>query len=412
MAASADPASSRNSILLRSGWATSNIGDVGHTPGTLRYLAENLPEARVTLWLAVTSPAVTAMLQRRFLNVPIVSGDMDANGRATDPELQRAFDDADLFVMNSGMLFTGFWPGPDDLLRACVGRGLPFGLFGQSFDAFQPGDEAERIALLSQARFIFCRDNESLAYLRRAGAQPGALEFGPDGCFGIDVRDEATAGAFLAHHGLETGRFITVTIRTNTPKLGKSGNGDPLNPGVPTAAHVEQDEHWAAQLRTIIEAWVRDGRGKVLLAPEVDKEISAAKRLLLDRLPADVQAQVVHRDTFWTVEEAASVYARAACVVSAEPHSCIIALAAGTPILHTFSRRHGLKAWMFRDIGLPEWLIDIDAEPASRMVDALRRIDDDPQLSRAKVARAMAFVNAREAEMVREIRTTLAMTKR
>ena len=34
------------SILLLSGWATHNIGDVGHTPGTLRYLTEHLPDAK------------------------------------------------------------------------------------------------------------------------------------------------------------------------------------------------------------------------------------------------------------------------------------------------------------------------------------------------------------------------------
>ena len=37
-------------ILLRSGWQTVNIGDIGHTPGILHLLEQYLPEAEVRLW--------------------------------------------------------------------------------------------------------------------------------------------------------------------------------------------------------------------------------------------------------------------------------------------------------------------------------------------------------------------------
>ena len=79
---------------------------------------------------------------------------------------------------------------------------------------------------------------------------------------------------------------------------------------------------------------------------------------------------------------------------------CIMALAVGTPAIHTLSRNHGYKAWMIRDVGLPEWLIDIDAEPAVRVTMAPHRIHDRYDLALGKVRRAMAFVNARSAEMM------------
>ena len=53
-------------ILLYSGWATHNIGDVGHTPGTLRYLTQHLPGVHLTCWLRKSNPAVLAMLTKRF----------------------------------------------------------------------------------------------------------------------------------------------------------------------------------------------------------------------------------------------------------------------------------------------------------------------------------------------------------
>ena len=90
-----------------------------------------------------------------------------------------------------------------------------------------------------------------------------------------------------------------------------------------------------------------------------------------------------------------------------EPHSCIIALAMGTPTMHLASPRHGLKRWMFRDIGLSEWLFDIDAAPASQFTAALLKIDAKPELAKSKVNRAMHTVNTRSQEMINELKQIL-----
>ncbi len=51
-------------ILLQSAWDTVNIGDIGHTPGTLRVIEQHLPEVQVILWAMKLDERVTAMLQR------------------------------------------------------------------------------------------------------------------------------------------------------------------------------------------------------------------------------------------------------------------------------------------------------------------------------------------------------------
>jgi polysaccharide pyruvyl transferase WcaK-like protein len=144
-----------------------------------------------------------------------------------------------------------------------------------------------------------------------------------------------------------------------------------------------------------------------VLAPEVEKEIAAARALIYERLPLDIRSHVVQRETFWNVDEAASVYARAHTVVALEPHSCIIALAFGTPAIHFFNEDHGRKAWMFRDIGLPEWLVSIDDDNADQVIAALTSIHGDYPRAREKVRRAMAFVHRRSSEMMASVRTLL-----
>jgi polysaccharide pyruvyl transferase WcaK-like protein len=382
-------------VLLYSGWATKNIGDIGHTPGTLRYLEQFCPGTPVTVWLARANDQVIDMLRRRFPRVSIVQGKLDRTGRADNPALQDAFDHCRLFLYNSGMIFNDRWPPPDHVLKACLAHDKEYGLYGQSFDGFASEDQERLVGLLSHAAFIYTRDVESFYYLREVGVHPPILEFGPDGCFGIDVRDDATAECFLASHGLKPKEFITATIRTDTWVDGIRG------------PYPELMEDWATQLRRVIADWVKATGLRVLLAPEVEKEIESARTLLYERLPADVRSHVVQRDTSWNVDEAASIYARAHTVVALEPHSCIIALAMGTPAIHFFNEGHGRKAWMFRDVGLPEWLVSIDEDNAALVTAALASIHRDYSRAQEKVKRAMAFVDRRSAEMMTTVRDLL-----
>ena len=386
-------------ILLSSGWATHNIGDIGHTPGTLRYLNQNIPEAKVVLLLRSYNDAVISMIKTRFPQVSIIKAGADHLFA-----LKKAFEEADMFIQNSGMKFNRFWSPPVEIIKQSIAANVPFCLYGQSFDGFEKEKEAEMRDLLSSASQIYCRENDSFYYLRKIGVQPNVLEFGPDGCFGIDVKDEEKAEAYLYDHGLKPKEYITVTIRTNTPA---NGHSNVLNPKEPTELEKRQDQFWAGKLLELIENWVKETGLKVLLTPEVDKEIPHAKRLLFEKLPSEIRKYVIHRSTFWNVDEAASIYSRAHTVVSMEPHSCIIALANGTPALHLFSLKHGVKAWMFRDIGLPEWLHNIDTDPASQFSQSLMQIYQNYTRAEEKVNRAMNFVHNRSVEMMSTIRKAL-----
>ena len=377
-------------LVLQSGWDTINIGDIGHTPGTLRVLEQHLPEARVVVWLMKTEERISAMLKARFPKVEFLQGSLTKNGE-NDRRLQEAVKGCDLFIRNSGM-------GQDlSYMQFCRQHGVRYGLFGQSFfpTMVQGAGAAERIALLDQAAFIYTRETKTLRILKEGGVKTPVLEFGPDGCFGIDVRDDARGLATMAKLGLEEKKFITVMIRTNTPKY--PGVDDPrpekLNPLHPTPQQVADDERRAAKYRELVTRWVQKTGHKVLIAPETIKEMGHNKRLIHDPLPPEIQRQVVNLESFWNANEAASIFARAHTVVCHEPHSPIIALANGTPIIHTYSEFHSPKCWMFQDIGLPEWLLEMDETPIDQLTETLLAIDADYAGAQAKVTKAMAFVN-------------------
>jgi polysaccharide pyruvyl transferase WcaK-like protein len=382
-------------ILLHSAWDTVNIGDIGHTPGTLRVIEQHLPNVRVVLWASKVDERVTAMLKTRFPKVEIIQGSL-AGKTEKDETLRKAILAADLYIRNSGM-------GQDTaFMEFCKKVGKPYGLYGQSYftNMVEGKGAEERKALLNGASFIYCRETKTLDILKAAGIKTPVLEFGPDGCFGIDVRDDARGLATMKKLGLEDRKFITIELRTNTAKLpGVDDTRTPkLNPLHPSPEQIADDERRAAKYRDLITRWVKKTGHKVLIAPEVKKEMEHNKRLIHDPLPPEIQKHVINLEYFWNADEAASIFARAHTIVCHEPHSPIIALANGTPIIHTYSEFHSPKCWMFKDIGLPEWLLEMDETPVEKMAETLFAIDANYPAALAKVKKAMAFVHQRQAD--------------
>lgn len=393
------PAVAKNSrpqktVLLQCAWAVKNIGDIGHTPGTLRFLERYLPEVKVVLWAANTNEQVDAMLMKRFPKLEIVKGSLSQKNGPVQEAIRRS----DFFLRGPGM------GQSTDFMKYCNQIGKPWGLQGQSYFPDMvtgPGAE-ERIALLNSAAFIYCRDSKTLKTLQDAGVKPPVLEFGPDGCFGIDVRDEAKALARMQKHGLEEKKFITLQLRTHSPSSPGVDDKRPqkLNPLHPTPENIADDNRRAKVYRDLIAMWVRNTGWKVVIAPEVYKEMEYNKKFVYDPLPDELKKYVVNFDEFWNVDEACSFYARAHTVICHEPHTPIMALAVGTPMMHTFSEFHSPKCWMFKDIGLEEWAPEFDATPAEKMFEILASIHGDYPAAEAKVKTAMAYVEQRAASQM------------
>lgn len=389
--ASANVLKAQKTVLLQCGWAVKNIGDIGHTPGTLRFLEQYLPAARVILWAINTNQQVDSMLMKRFPKLEIVKGSLSQK----DGVVQEAIKRSDFFLRGPGM------GQSTDFMTYCNKIGKPWGLQGQSyFPDMVTGPGAEgRIALLNTAAFIYCRDSKTLKTLQDAGVRPPVLEFAPDGCFGIDVRDEEKALARLAKHGLEEKKFITMQLRTHSPSSPGVDDTRPqkLNPLHPTPENIADDTRRAKVYQNVIAKWVKETGGKVVIAPEVNKEMEYNKKFVYDPLPDDLKRHVVNFDEFWNVDEACSFYARAHTVICHEPHTPIMALAVGTPMMHTFSEFHSPKCWMFKDIGLEEWAPEFDRTSAETMFEILMEIHRNYPSAQTKVERAMAFVEKRAA---------------
>jgi hypothetical protein len=393
-------------ILLREALQFENIGDSGRVPGTIRLLYQYLPEATVTLWPWQLHEREREMLMRAFPKLRIAEGEVDDAGVASSSALAEAWKDADIFITPARQAKT---------FQTWARTGRPYGFFGSAFDpvsnrkdrpqgdtldelqkviAALPADHFDGLyksrEVYDGASFLFARDTLSLHYLQGQKLRTPILAFGLDGTFGIAVRDEQRAQSWLRRIGVEDGKFICVLPRLrytpyyrvkNLPRDEGDYEIDAIN-----AEHAARDH---APLRDLITLWVRETGLKVILCPEMTYEIAVAKEQLFDPLPADVKPNVIWRDTFWLADEAASVYARAVAVVSAECHSPIIALSQGTPAFYVRNPADTVKGQMFRDLGLTDWVFESSETTGQQLWEKLKPLHEDHAAGHAKVDAAM-----------------------
>jgi polysaccharide pyruvyl transferase WcaK-like protein len=372
-------------VLLRSSWQTVNIGDIAHTPGMLRLLEEHLPGCETTLWPNRLSPEVEGLLRARFPKLAIAAG---------DAEQKAALAPCDFCLHGSGPGLVGAAQ-----LKAWQATGKPYGFGGITLS---DAEIRTHRALLAGARFIFCRDTASLDALRASGLPGPRLEFGPDATFALDLRDDARAEAFLRARGLEAGRFACFVPRLRWTPYWKEGRKMALDEIARREAENERHrETDHAKLRHAIAAWVRETGRPALLCPEMTYQVELLRPLLFDPLPEEIRRRVVVRDAYWLPDEAASTYARAAAVVSLEMHSPIIAVANGTPALHVRQPTDTRKGQMWRDVGLGEWLFEVEASTGEALAARLLEIHREPGRARELVARARAATASQMREMIR-----------
>jgi polysaccharide pyruvyl transferase WcaK-like protein len=381
-------------IVLRSSWQTVNIGDIAHTPGVLKLLEQYLPDAEVRLWPSKVDNGVAELLRARFPKLTIIQG---------SKALDAAFAECDFLLHGSGASLVA----EKDVVRWSQATGKPYGVYGitlptKSSTATQPTPAAafsRTIEVLSRANFVFFRDSLSLKLAKEKGCTCPIMEFGPDGAFATDLRDDAKAIAFLKEHRLQEGRFLCCIPRLRYTPYWTISSKQAAFDEQKHSRNESLKEHDHAPLRQAIVEVIRQTDMKVLICPEDQTQMAVGKELLFDKLPEDVKPRAVWRPNYWLTGEAISTYVRSAGLFGNEMHSPIMCVGHGIPAIVCRWAEQTSKGLMWRDIGLAEWLFDLDQEPdVQRVVPAVLAMAKDPVAAKSKAVRARAFVEQRQRE--------------
>jgi polysaccharide pyruvyl transferase WcaK-like protein len=390
-------------IILRNSWQIVNIGDIGHTPGILAILEKHLPEAEVFLWPGDISGGVREMILKRFPNLNILP---------SNPEERRKITSTCDFFLHGSAAF----PGAHRDIAEWKKTGKPYGYYGITIAA--EGDHAMSLMnhkgltaevkdLLDTASFVFARDSASLKVARDAGVKSPILEFGPDGAFGVDLRNDEAAIEYLNANGLTEGKFLCCIPNLRSAPYWKVKKDRPFDPAK-HKRNEEMKEHDHAPLREAIIAVVRQTDMKVLVCPEDSTHMEVGKEMLVDPLPDDVKAKVVWRKDFWLTDEAVSTYVRSAGLFGNDMHSPIMCIGNGVPAIYCRLMEKTTKGIMWKDIGLSEWFFDFDVEAdLPKLAPAVLAMAKDPAAAKLKAAKARAFVARKQKETIAVLKNSL-----
>lgn len=253
-------------------------------------------------------------------------------------------------------------------------------------------------SLLSDARFVYFRDSVSLQLAKSSGVTCPEMAMGPDGAFAVDLRDDEKADAFLEANELTPGKFLCCIPRLRYTPYWKIKN-QPFN----QERHDRNEamkEHDHAPLRAAIKAVTDQGDYKVLICPEDRSQMAVGKEMLYDPLPDQTKRRVIWREDYWLTDQALSTYTRSAGLFGLEMHSPIMCIGNGVPAIVCRFAEQTSKGFMWRDIGLGDWLFDLDQEDEiERIVPAVLSLVTNPAASQAKVKTAAAKVKSLQQTM-------------
>jgi polysaccharide pyruvyl transferase WcaK-like protein len=383
-------------VLLRSSWQTVNIGDIAHTPGALALLEKHIPDAEVRLWPSKVDNGVAELLKKRFPKVAIVQG-ADA--------VKTAIAECDFLLHGSGPSLVA----TNDVARWRKETTKPYGIYGITLATATDAV----LDHITNAKFAFFRDSVSLKLVKEKGARCPVMDFGPDAAFAADLRNDEAAAAFLKANGLEEGKFLCCIPRLRyTPYWIIRNQKMTAEDDRKHAVNEKKKEQDHAPLRDAIVAVVRKAGLKVLVCPEDQSQMAVGKEMLVDQLPADVKKSVVWREKYWLTDEALSTYVRSAGLFGNEMHSPIMCVGNGVPAIVCRWAEQTSKGFMWRDIGLGEWLFDMDEEKdRGRVAETVLALASDPKGAKEKAAKARAFVRKRQTETMKALADELAKLK-
>lgn len=383
-------------ILLRSSWQTVNIGDIAHTPGVLAIIEEHLPQAEVMLWASGDlGHDVGSMLTRRFPKLKIVKGTIKDDGRASNEELQQAIEWSTFLLHGSGPSLVAY----SDVKQFHKHVGKPFGVYGITHGTRDPGQNE----LLSQARFVFFRETISYGFAKKHGVNSPVMGFGPDGAFACDLRNDEAATAFLSAHDLTPGKFLCCIPRLRYTPYWLIHEGRQVD-AKKAARNEEMRTHDHAPLLEAICEVVRKTDHKVLVCPEDKTHMQVGKDNLIDKLPDDVKPRVVWRENYWLTDEALSTYLMSSGIFGLEMHSPIMCIGNGIPALVGRFEEQTTKGFMWRDIGLNDWLFDFDQpEETAKLTETVLGLINARPDALARVTQARQVVEQRQKETILEI---------
>jgi len=272
-----------------------------------------------------------------------------------------AIKESDLVFYGPGMVYNsggcdGSYVTPEVVLHTVLPillaseMNIPYGI-NQSFESIDDGITGQFLRkLLLNADYVFCRDGDSLRFLKEKRILCSKMGFYPDTTVCFESCDDTWAKNFIETNDLKSGKFIIF---------------------VPWFYYLESRlYYYSVQAAVLLDEIVEKTDIPVVIVPPQTSELSTIEELLVPQLSEKTRERSVILKEYWSPSEAKALIGQSRIVISMDNHISMLSVPAGIPTINitTYFYHLGRKFHLFKDIGLSNFLYDFWEDPISNII--------------------------------------------
>jgi len=350
----------RNRILLRSGWSTDSYSDLAVIPAAYRSIQRFVPNTEVMVWPFTMNEILNSLLENNFTNINLINGTINDQGEPTTEELKKAFDSAHMLMYVTCPNKNIDWAGTDPSaietasIEYCIKNNIPYILYGIGDIPEATETQSAMQNKLNKAILTFIMDSTTEDILKDNKIKN--LQLAPPIIFGFDLKNDNDARKYISDLGLSNKTFIVVNLYSN-------GNNIP------------QKNTAINKIVYLIENWIQKTEHFILLIPEKSADVEILSNVY-NQLSntAKEKTKLITEDI--SPDMVSSIVEKSRIATGMSPYLLFSAMQVGIPIYHYSDWSVSNSGQSLIDLGLKDFVIDIEKVSENEFVDKLSEIDD------------------------------------
>jgi hypothetical protein len=352
----------RNSILLRTGWDVETYGDLAAIPAIYRSIQRFVPKTEVIIWPSEMTDELRSLLETGFTQLKMVEGEINEAGEPTTEELKEAFESSNLFLYAAGVHRKIDWTGNDPegtettSISYCRKMNIPYVIYGLGEIPETQEVQTAFMNILNGASLSFVTESRSAGQIKDLKLKIENLKSGPSPLFAFDMKNDTGARNYIEDSGIVDHDFIAVNFRN-------------------TSHSETDDDSPVKKILFILNNWAQSTDHLILLIADSREDIEYMKKIYGD-LPETVKSKTIVFDAVFSPDMISSVLEKSRITIAMSPYPLFSALLTDIPIFHLADWNYNTDGQIFIDLGLKDYVMDINSTPEQDLLKAMVNIND------------------------------------
>jgi hypothetical protein len=352
----------RPKILLRLGWDIRDNNDIAYIPSIYRLAQKTIMNAEFYLWLQDSDNVVLEMLNKNFVNLKMVTGEINASGQPSTDELKTILSESDLLIYSPGAATQVDWANSGERgietrsLQYCLDNEIPYAIMGIGEIPKDSTTQDSFLKLANGAKYIYSTSSSIDKKLKDRDIKISKLQTSPNPLFAFDLRSDSSSRDILENYNLEDKDFLTIEFRT-------------------VGLTEEKVKNYSEKIVSLITTWVEATEKHVLILPTHPEDIDTTLNYIYKSLPVDTLSKVTFIQDKLLPDLAASIYEKSRVVSSMSLFPVCAAIQAGIPAYFLSTVDISERSQTIEDMGLKNSIQELDSISDKELADILLEID-------------------------------------